>query len=72
LSFQQYEEDNCYLGSALGLIEHGCHGNNEIDVFKQLCVVVDEWIYKKLPVPIGQNQTAIFYRKPDLLPSNQI
>lgn len=54
------EEDACYLGSALGLIEHCCHGDNEVDVFKQLCIVVDEWVdllnsqHKELPIPIYQ------------------
>jgi predicted RNase H-like HicB family nuclease len=38
------EADNCYLGSALGLIEHCCHGNDEKKVFNELCVIVDEWI----------------------------
>ncbi|MEI6746123.1 MAG: hypothetical protein WCL34_09190 [Methylococcaceae bacterium] len=52
------EEDGCYLGSALGLVEHCCHGNNEAKVFKQLCKIVDEWIeiYKRgnmeLPKPV--------------------
>lgn len=38
------EDDNCYLGSALGLIEHCCHGDDGQEVFKELCVIVDEWI----------------------------
>ena len=51
------EEDGCYLGSALGLIEHCCHGDDEQQVFKELCVIVDEWIEilqsqkKELPPP---------------------
>jgi predicted RNase H-like HicB family nuclease len=56
------EEDSCYLGSALGLIEYCCHGDNEVDVFKQLCVITDEWVavlnsqHKELPVPIVYQQ----------------
>jgi len=52
------EEDQCYLGSALGLIEHCCHGENELEVFTQLCVIVDEWIellnsqHKALPAAV--------------------
>ncbi len=38
------EEDDCYLDSALGLIEHCCHGDDEQEVFKELGVIVDEWI----------------------------
>jgi len=37
-------EDQCYLGSAPGLIGHCCHGDDEAEVYGQLCVIVDEWI----------------------------
>ena len=37
-------EDNCYVGSAPGLILGGCHGDGEQAVFEELCQIVDEAI----------------------------
>ena len=37
-------EDNCYVGSAPGLILGGCHGDDEQVVFEELCQIVDEAI----------------------------
>lgn len=51
------DEDNCYVGSCPGLLYGGCHGDNELDVFRELCEIVDETIllYRKdkkaLPKP---------------------
>ncbi|HEX9626764.1 MAG TPA: hypothetical protein VGA00_07495 [Acidiferrobacterales bacterium] len=36
------EEDQCYVGSAPGLIFGGCHGSDEKAVFDELCRIVDE------------------------------
>ncbi len=43
------EEDQCYVGSAPGLILGGCHGDDERQVFDELCRVVEEVIelYRK-------------------------
>ena len=38
------EEDQCFVGSCLGLLLGGCHGDDELAVFEQLCVAVDEVI----------------------------
>ena len=38
------DEDQCYVGSAPGLIYGGCHGDNEIEVFDELCRIVEEVI----------------------------
>lgn len=38
------EEDNCYVGSAPGLVLGGCHGDNEKEVFDELCQIVGEAI----------------------------
>ena len=48
------EEDQCYVGSAPGLIYGGCHGDDEKEVFVQLCKVVDEAIilYRKEGKPL--------------------
>ena len=51
------EEDQCYVGSAPGLMFGGCHGSDEKKVFDELCEVVEETIelYRKdgkaLPPP---------------------
>ena len=36
--------DNCYVGSASGLIYGGCHGDDEREVFEELCQIVEEAI----------------------------
>ncbi len=36
------EEDQCYVGSAPGLIYGGCHGDDERQVFAELCQIVEE------------------------------
>jgi predicted RNase H-like HicB family nuclease len=38
------EEDRCYVGSAPGLILGGCHGDDERQVFDELCQIVEEAI----------------------------
>ena len=38
------EEDNCYVGSSPGLVYGGCHGDNEQQVFLELCTIVEEAI----------------------------
>ncbi|MGI8670670.1 MAG: hypothetical protein ACR2J3_12625 [Aridibacter sp.] len=53
------EEDNCYIGTCPELFYGGVHGDNELEVFKELCEVVDEWVEiikedeKTLPKPKG-------------------
>ncbi len=39
------EEDRCYVGTCPGLMFGGVHGDDETEVYKQLCQVVDEWIH---------------------------
>ena len=38
------EEDGCYVGSCPGLLLGGCHGDDEQQVFSELCRIVDEVI----------------------------
>ncbi|MBN1567903.1 MAG: hypothetical protein JXA73_08640 [Acidobacteria bacterium] len=49
------EEDQCFVGSCPGLIYGGCHGDDEKQVFEELCSIVEEAIeiYKrdKKPLP---------------------
>ncbi len=58
------EEDQCFIGSCPGLLYGGCHGDNELTVFEQLCRPVDEVIdlYKEdgkpLPPPTSGRDIA--------------
>ena len=58
------EEDQCYVGSAPGLIYGGCHGLDEKVVFDELCEIVEEAIelYRKdgkpLPPPTSGRDYA--------------
>jgi len=58
------EEDGCYVGSAPGLLYGGCHGEDERDVFAELCQIVEETIElylqdgKPLPPPTSGRNLA--------------
>jgi len=51
------EEDACYIGTAPGLIYGGVHGDNEVEVYRELIQAVEESIKlfikdnKQLPPP---------------------
>ena len=38
------DDDACYVGSCPGLILGGCHGDDEVQVFRELCEIVEEAI----------------------------
>ncbi len=38
------DEDQCYVGSAPGLVRGGCHGDDGKAVFAELCEIVEEAI----------------------------
>ncbi len=39
------EEDQCYIGYAPGVVSGGCcHGDNEKEVFAELCEIVEVWV----------------------------
>ena len=48
------EEDQCYVGSIPGWIGKCCHGNNEENVYRQLCQILNEWIelYENDNIPL--------------------
>ena len=52
------DEDQCFIGSALPLIGQCCHRNDEIEVYRQLCVIVDEWIVIKSSDAEGFTNTS--------------
>jgi predicted RNase H-like HicB family nuclease len=51
------EVDQCYVGSSPGLMLGGCHGDDQQQVFQELCEIVEEMIElyrregKPLPPP---------------------
>jgi hypothetical protein len=59
------EEDHCFIGSAPGLIHGGCHGDDERQVFDELCQIVEEAVelYKRdgkaLPPPTSVRGLAV-------------
>jgi predicted RNase H-like HicB family nuclease len=58
------DEDRCFVGSCPGLLYGGCHGDDEVAVFEQLCAAVDGAIdlYKRdgkpLPPPTSGRDYA--------------
>jgi predicted RNase H-like HicB family nuclease len=58
------DQDQCFVGSCPGLIYGGCHGDDEKQVFEELCLIVEEVIeiYKKdnkpLPPPTSGKDYA--------------
>ena len=54
------EEDNCYIGSIPGWIGKCCHGDDELQVYRELSEILEEWIdiYKndKRPLPNPTNK----------------
>lgn len=58
------DEDQCFVGSCPGLIYGGCHGDDEKQVFEELCSIVEEAIelYKRenrpLPPPTSGRDYA--------------
>lgn len=68
------DEDRAYVGSVPGWIGPCCHGDNETEVYKELCDIVDEWVetYAKdgrpLPPPTARSYSGKFVLRtgPDL------
>jgi predicted RNase H-like HicB family nuclease len=58
------DTDQCFVGSCPGLIYGGCHGDDEKQVFEELCSIVEEVIaiYQKdnkpLPPPTSGRDYA--------------
>ena len=54
------DEDECYIGTSPGLMYGGCHGDDEKEVFAELCDIVEEMIElyredgKPLPPPTAK------------------
>ncbi|MCK4905057.1 hypothetical protein KAS42_02270 [bacterium] len=55
-------KDKCFIGSCPELFYGGCHGNNEHEVFDELCQIIEETIKlyhqdgKSLPLPLTDRE----------------
>jgi predicted RNase H-like HicB family nuclease len=38
------DEDGAFVGQCPGVIGPCCHGTDEVDVYRQLCEIVAEWL----------------------------
>ena len=53
------DEDGCFIGSCPELFYGGCHGDDEHEVFNELCQIIEETIKlyqqdsKPLPSPLS-------------------
>lgn len=58
------DEDQCFVGQCPGIVGPCCHGDDEAEVYAQLCQIVDEWIEimklecKALPPPTAGKNIA--------------
>ncbi len=55
------EEDQVFIGMCPELFYGGVHGDDAIEVFKELCEVVDEWIeiFKEDGKPLPQPKSVV-------------
>ena len=58
------DEDQCFVGQCPGIIGPCCHGDDEAQVYAELCQIVEEWIAliqqegQPLPPPTAGRQFA--------------
>lgn len=61
---QWSEEGQCYVGTCPGFVLGGVHGDDEVEVYRELCEVVDGWIQtfhedgEPLPAPTAAPEPA--------------
>jgi predicted RNase H-like HicB family nuclease len=58
------EEDGAFVGYYPGVIGPFCHGSDEVEVYRELCEIVDEWIEMAekdgTPLPKATAGTQLF------------
>lgn len=58
------EEDQAFVGQCPGIIGPCCHGPDEVEVYRELCEIVEEWLEiarkdgKRLPSPTAGTGVA--------------
>ena len=64
------EEDQCFVGFCPGLFYGGCHGDDEKQVFEELCQMVDEAValfhQDRKPLPPATCGRGLAYLSADL------
>lgn len=57
------DEDECYIGDCPAFSGKSCHGDDEVEVYRELCTIVDEWIeiYKKEDTPLPEPDACKVY-----------
>ena len=64
------DQDRCSVGSSPGLIYGGCHGDDEKQVFDELCAIVEEAIelYRRegRPLPPATSGREFANKMPDV------
>ncbi len=57
------EEDGCYVGTAPGLIYGGVHGDNEVEVYRELVEAVEEAIelYRQEGKPLPPSTLTLIH-----------
>jgi len=58
------EEDGAFIGQCPGIIGPCCHGSDEVEVYRELCEIVEEWVEiahkdgTRLPAPTAGTGAA--------------
>jgi predicted RNase H-like HicB family nuclease len=58
------DEDGAFVGQCPGIIGPCCHGDDEVEVYRSLCEIVEDWIAiakqegKPLPPPTAGKNCA--------------
>jgi len=58
------EEDGVFVGQCPGIIGPCCHGPDEVEVYRELCAIVEEWVEiarrdgRRLPAPTAGTGVA--------------
>ncbi len=55
------DENQCFVGQCPGIIGPCCHGDDEAEVYAELCQIVEEWIIQ--PQNDGQRLSALTARR---------
>lgn len=57
------EEDQCFIGMCPDLFAGGVHGENSLEVFKELLQIVDEWveIFEKEGRPLPEPRHLVLH-----------
>ncbi len=58
------QEDDAFVGQCPGIIGPCCHGSDQVEVYRELCQIVEEWIEiarqggQRLPEPTASTDSA--------------